>query len=209
MDRASRAPFSRPPKTNCWSSTGRFIPRSSAWKSGAGSQRSGEPPRITARRASTRSRGRAGSSSSKRPPSGGDWRRPSAGFWDPRPGRVKVMFWRKRKQSDFAEEIEAHLELETEQLKEQGLSDEEARGAARRAFGNVTRAQERFYESARWLWWDHTVLDLRFGLRMLAKSPGFTTVAILTLAVGIGANTAIFSLIDAVMLRMLPVQRPN
>jgi len=119
------------------------------------------------------------------------------------------MFWRKRKQSDFTAEIEAHLELETEQLKEQGLSEEEARRAARRAFGNLTRAQESFYESGRWLWWDHLVLDLRFGLRMLAKSPGFTTVAILTLAVGIGANTAIFSLIDAVMLRMLPVQRPN
>ena len=119
------------------------------------------------------------------------------------------MFWRKRKPGDFTAEIEAHLELETEQLKEQGLSEEEARAAARRAFGNVTRAQERFYESGIWLWWDHLVQDLRFGLRKLAKNPGFTAVAILTLAIGIGANTAIFSLIDAVMLRMLPVQRPN
>jgi len=119
------------------------------------------------------------------------------------------MFWRKRKPGDFTAEIEAHLELETEQLKEQGLSEEEARAAARRAFGNLTRAQERFYESGIWLWWDHLVQDLRFGLRMLAKNPGFTAVAILTLAIGIGANTAIFSLIDAVMLRMLPVQRPN
>jgi predicted permease len=119
------------------------------------------------------------------------------------------MFWRKRKPSDFRAEIEAHLELETEQLKEQGLSEEEARVAARHAFGNVTRAQERFYESGRWLWWDHLVQDLHFGLRMLRKNPGFTAVAILTLAIGIGANTAIFSLIDAVMLRMLPVPRPD
>jgi hypothetical protein len=104
------------------------------------------------------------------------------------------MFRRKRKASDFSAEIAAHLRQESESLEEQGLGEEEARAVARRLFGNVMQVEERFYESGRWLWWDHLWQDLRFGLRMLARNPGFTVAVVLTLALAIGANTAIFRL---------------
>ncbi len=119
------------------------------------------------------------------------------------------MFRRKRSAEDFAEEIKTHLELEADELQSSGLSEDEARWRARREFGSVRAAQERFHLKGRWVGLDKLWRDLRFGLRSLRQSPGFTATAIVTLALGVGANTAVFSLMNAVLLRLLPVSDPD
>jgi predicted permease len=119
------------------------------------------------------------------------------------------MLRRKRKASDFGDEIEAHIQIEAERLREQGLSEKDARAAARRTFGNVTQAQERFYESSRWVVWDDFWRDICYALRLLRKSPGFAVVAVATLAIAIGANAVVFSALNACILRPLNVPEPE
>jgi predicted permease len=113
--------------------------------------------------------------------------------------------WRRRSDRDFADEIAANLALHVDRLVETGMKPEDAQAAARRAFGNVTRARELRYDSQRILWLDDLSKDLKHAVRMLRRNPVFSILAIVTLGVGIGANTAIFSVVNSLVLQSLPV----
>lgn len=119
------------------------------------------------------------------------------------------MFTRKRSADDFAQEIQAHLELEADELKCEGLSEDEARRRAKVEFGNASVAQERFNLRGRVAWLDNLVRDTQFALRQLRRNPGFAVTAMLMLALGVGASVAIFAFVDAALIQPLPYVQPN
>ncbi|MGH9357899.1 MAG: ABC transporter permease, partial [Terriglobia bacterium] len=123
----------------------------------------------------------------------------------------RLVFFLRRGQfhRDLEEEMRLHQNLRAESHTEEGMKPDEAHFAAKREFGNALLIRERSRDMLGFQWLETLLQDLRYGLRTMRRGPGLTAVAVLSLALGIGANTAIFSLMNAVMLRELPVKNPG
>ncbi len=122
--------------------------------------------------------------------------------------RMRSLFHRSRQEDELRREMELHFEQLVREQRESGLSEREARLAARREFGNGALLGEAARATWRWTWLEDLAKDAAFGLRLLRKSPGFTATAVISLGLGIGANTAVFSLLKQVVLDTLPVRDP-
>ena len=121
------------------------------------------------------------------------------------------MRWWKigKRDADLERELRSDLDLEEEEQRERGLSPEEAHYGAQRAFGNTTLIREQIHDAWGWSAFERLSQDIRYAARQLLRSPGFTAVAVMTLTLGIGATTAIFTLVYDVMLRPLPFTYPD
>jgi predicted permease len=119
------------------------------------------------------------------------------------------MFHKEQLAHELNEEVESHLEMLVEENRRKGMSADDARNTALREFGGVTQVREKYREMSGLRFMETLSQDVRFSFRMLRRNPGFTIVVVLLLGLGIGVNTSIFSLIDAVMLRLLPVKQPQ
>jgi len=123
--------------------------------------------------------------------------------------RLKALFKRRELYRDLDDELQFHLAMREQKLREQGVAAEEAPYAARRQFGNVTLIKEVTRDMWGLRWLEEFLQDLRYGARQFWRTPGFTGAVLLILTLGIGPNTTIFSLIDAIMLKRLPIRNPS
>src|SRR5512140_2415261 len=123
--------------------------------------------------------------------------------------RAKAIFRREQLDQDLQDEMSFHLAKKQEKLRGEGVSEEDVRATSLRKFGNLTQATESTREAWMFVWLEDLLQDLRYAGRMLRKTPALTAVVVISLALGIGANTAIYSVLDSVIMQSLPIDHPQ